>query len=149
VSALDPAHESVPSAPDRVRRRFRRRSDDTIEPGQEALATLHAELVLLREENARLKAARHQRADLSDVLDRARQLANDQLDRDSDADDAEQLLVDSMVIRESLLEICQEVERSMVAFEARLSALAGSPGGDPAVETGPDDEVSHDRSALG
>jgi hypothetical protein len=30
------------------------------------------------------------------------------------------------VIRESLLEICHEIERSMVVFEARLEALASA-----------------------
>jgi hypothetical protein len=40
------------------------------------------------------------------------------------SDDTEQLLVEGLLIRESLLEICQEIERSMVAFEAKLNALA-------------------------
>ena len=33
------------------------------------------------------------------------------------------MLVEGLVIRESLLEICQEIERAMVSFEARLKAL--------------------------
>ena len=33
------------------------------------------------------------------------------------------MLVEGLVIRESLLEICQEIERVMVWFEARLKAL--------------------------
>ena len=33
------------------------------------------------------------------------------------------MLIEGLVIRESLLEICQEIERAMVSFEARLKAL--------------------------
>ncbi|MFM9597169.1 hypothetical protein ACKI1O_48385, partial [Streptomyces scabiei] len=79
---------------------------------------------LLREENARLKAAQHQRADVSRLIGRARSLAAAELDQDSVSDDVEQLLVEGLLIRESLLEICQEIERSMVAFEGKLNALA-------------------------
>ena len=36
------------------------------------------------------------------------------------------MLVEGLVIRESLIEICHEIERSMVIFEARLDALASA-----------------------
>ena len=39
------------------------------------------------------------------------------------ADETARMLVEGLVIRESLLEICQEIERAMVTFEARLKAL--------------------------
>jgi hypothetical protein len=107
------------------RRRFRRRSDPVPQaPAGADGAALHAELLLLREENARLKAAQHQRADVSRLIGRARSLTNAELDHDSLSDDVEQLLVEGLLIRESLLEICQEIERSMVAFEGKLNALA-------------------------
>lgn len=128
MSALEHPHDPADASADVPRRRFGRRKEDAAGHGAEALAALHAEVLLLREENARLKAARHQPVDLEGVVGRARALVDDQLDRGNEADDAEQLLVDSMVIRESLLEICQEIERSMVAFEARLAAL--QPGHD-------------------
>jgi hypothetical protein len=106
------------------RRRFRRRSDQMLgAPGDDG-AALHAELLLLREENARLKTAQHQRADVSRLIGRARSLTNAPLDHDSLSDDVEHLLVEGLLIRESLLEICQEIERSMVAFEGKLNALA-------------------------
>ena len=111
----------------RGRRRFRRPGplavDDRAGVG-ESLASVHAELVLLREENARLKAAQHRRADVSRLLERARSLPSAATDRDGTSDDTAQLLFDGLVIRESLLEICREIERSMVAFEAKLDALA-------------------------
>lgn len=107
------------------RRRFRRRTDrpEALGGDAEGLAVVHAELLLLREENARLKAAQHQRADVSRLIGRARSLTNAELDHDSLSDDVEQLLVEGLLIRESLLEICQEIERSMVAFEGKLNAL--------------------------
>ncbi|WCB95092.1 hypothetical protein DSM104299_03834 [Baekduia alba] len=113
-------------APDEPRRRFRRRTDRMAETigDPESIAAVHAELLLLREENARLKASQHQRADVSRLIGRARSLAAAELDRDSVSDDVEQLLVEGLLIRESLLEICQEVERAMVAFEGKLNALA-------------------------
>jgi hypothetical protein len=120
--AIHPAHDDGPIEP---RRRFRRRTDrdPAVAGDSEAFATVRAELLLLREENARLKAAQHQRADVSRLIGRARSLAAAEPDRDSISDDVEQLLVEGLLIRESLLEICQEVERSMVAFEGKLNAL--------------------------
>jgi acetyl-CoA acetyltransferase len=123
----------------RARRRFRRAGplpgDERAGTG-ERLASVHAELVLLREENARLKAAQHRRADVSRLLDRARSLPTAAADRDGASDDTAQLLFDGLVIRESLLEICREIERAMVAFEAKLDALASAavdhPGPAPA-----------------
>ena len=131
---------------DRSRRFGRRRADfEALEVAGESLNALRAELVLLREENARLKAAQHQRADVSRLIGRARSLAAGEPDRDSISDDVEQLLVEGLLIRESLLEICQEVERSMVAFEGKLNALVAVSGGrsrppashdDPEIEQG-------------
>jgi hypothetical protein len=125
MTAADDRHGGAED-PDEPRRRFRRRLDriDAVAGDPEALAAVHAELVLLREENARLKAAQHQRVDISRLLGRARSLSSSDRDRDNEGDDTEQLLVEGLVIRESLLEICQEIERAMVAFEAKLSALA-------------------------
>jgi hypothetical protein len=113
-------------AADEPRRRFRRKTDRLADAmvDSESLAAVHAELLVLREENARLKAAQHQRADVSRLIGRARSLAAAELDGDSISDDVEQLLVEGLLIRESLLEICQEIERAMVAFEGKLNALA-------------------------
>ena len=112
----------------RGRRRFRRVAgtlEDDGRPGAgDPLDSVHAELVLLREENARLKAAQHRRADVGRLLDRARSLPSATADSEGAGDDTAQLLFDGLVIRESLLEICREIERAMVAFEAKLDALA-------------------------
>ena len=112
----------------RARRRFRRVAGTLEDDGRPAagdpLDSVHAELVLLREENARLKAAQHRRADVGRLLDRARSLPAAAADSGGASDDTAQLLFDGLVIRESLLEICREIERAMVAFEAKLDALA-------------------------
>jgi hypothetical protein len=89
-------------------------------------AALEAEVVLLREENARLKAARHRQHDVGDLLERARSLRSQQVERGNLADETAQMLVEGLVIRESLIEICHEIERAMVVFEARLDALASA-----------------------
>jgi hypothetical protein len=109
----------------RPRRRFRRVAleDDRWSGAGDPLDSVHAELVLLREENARLKAAQHRRADVGRLLDRARSLPAATADSGGASDDTAQLLFDGLVIRESLLEICREIERAMVAFEAKLDAL--------------------------
>jgi hypothetical protein len=121
-----PGDDEAALLPPRARRRFRRsRPSDAAETNatNESLASLHGELVLLREENARLKAAQHRRSDIGRLLGRARSLPSAETDGERLEDDAAQLLVDGLVVRESLLEICEEIERSMVAFGARLNAL--------------------------
>jgi acetyl-CoA acetyltransferase len=127
----------------RPRRRFRRDAGTLEDDGRvgagEPLDSVYAELVLLREENARLKAAQHRRADVGRLLDRARSLPAATADSGGASDDTAQLLFDGLVIRESLLEICREIERAMVAFEAKLDALATAaidPPIAPAVEHG-------------
>jgi hypothetical protein len=109
-------------------RRFGRRRDDyeALEAAGESLSALRAELILLREENARLKAAPHQAPDIARLLGRARTLPDAEIDAGALADETTRLLIEGMVMRESLLEICQEIERAMVSFEAKLKALEPS-----------------------
>jgi hypothetical protein len=107
---------------DRPRRFGRGRTDAGLEV--EPLAALRAELLLLREENARLKAARHRDPDVGVLIGRARAFAGLRADDVAGMEDeSTQVLVEGLVIRESLLELCQEIERAMVAIEVRLSAL--------------------------
>jgi hypothetical protein len=117
--------DGTSGAPVPRRRRLGRRRTDPLESelGSESLVTLHAELLLLREENARLKAAPHRGPDIAALLTRARSLPAENIDQDSVDDETTRVLVEALVIRESLLEICQEIQRAMVAFEAKLDAL--------------------------
>jgi hypothetical protein len=109
---------------ERPRRFGRRRADfEALEAAGESLSAVRAELTLLREENARLKAARHRSPDIAALLGRARTLPSALADPASVGDESTRVLVEGLVIRESLLEICQEIERAMVSFEAKLKAL--------------------------
>jgi hypothetical protein len=73
----------------------RRRSDRP-----DPRAALEAEVVLLREENARLK--RH-----TDPVEQTGEM-----------------LVQGLVLRESLIELCRELQHAMALFEARIDALS-------------------------
>jgi hypothetical protein len=112
------------------RRRFRRAgARGAAGPGGgDPLAALEAELVLLREENGRLKAAQHRGPGLDRALDLARALPAAVPAAGEADDEGAQMLVEGLVLRESLLELCQEVERAMVVVEARLKGL-GPAGG--------------------
>jgi hypothetical protein len=106
-------------------RRFERPAAGS--PGAaDSRAALEAEIVLLREENARLRAARRQPHDVGNTLERTRSPRPEELDRGNLADETSQMLVEGLVIRESLIEICRDIERSMEMFEARLDALASA-----------------------
>jgi hypothetical protein len=120
------------SEPERSRRFARRRTD--AEPPDESLSELYSELVLLREENARLKAAEHKGPDIEGLLTRARSLSAARDDDAGVADETTRVLVEGLVIRESLLEICRQIERVMVSFEARLRALPGGQDREPALQ---------------
>ncbi|HEY6888785.1 MAG TPA: hypothetical protein VI300_13425 [Solirubrobacter sp.] len=129
------------SEPDRARRFARRRSD--VEGPDDSLSELHSELVLLREENARLKAAEHKGPDIEGLLHRARSLSAARDDDAGMADETTKVLVEGLVIRESLLEICRQIERVMVSFEARLRALPGGQDREQDVALQPPPEPEH------
>jgi hypothetical protein len=106
------------------RRRFGRREPRPADAAGDSLQSALAELVLLREENARLKAAQHQPPSLGRVLGKARSKIGAGPDHEDMADEAAQLLVEGMVLRESLLEVCHELERALAGAKARLEAPA-------------------------
>jgi hypothetical protein len=101
---------------------FRRRSRKLrVVPDNDGdpLATVQAELTLLREENARLKAEKYRRPDLGTVLEQARAIGEPGAAGET-ADEAAQLLADGLMLRETLLKVCREMNQSMLALEARL-----------------------------
>ena len=87
-------------------------------------SALRAELMVLREENARLKAGQHQGPSVGRLLEQVRALSSTGPAPDDVADETTQMLVETMVLRESLIGVCQEVERSMLAVGGRLSAMS-------------------------
>jgi hypothetical protein len=113
-----------PGTPGR-RRRFRRRGAAGIPDGAtgQSLQEALAELVLLREENARLSAAAHEPPSLGRLIGQARSLGTKQARRDDSDDEAAQMFVEGVVLRETLLEVCLELERSIAAVKARLSRM--------------------------
>jgi hypothetical protein len=112
---------------DRFRRRierFRGLGDAELPPGSlDDESELRLQVMLLREENARLKAARHQPAGAGSALERVRQLNAHASPADA-ADDAWSLLTDCLVIREGLQQVCVEMQGAISAIQERLEALA-------------------------
>jgi len=86
---------------------------------------LEAEVTLLREDNARLKAAQHRPADLGSVLEKVRALpgAGPEAGQGDLGDDAAQMLAEGLVLRDSLLAVCVELSQSIASLEARLRSL--------------------------
>ncbi len=68
------------------------------------------------------------------------------MDHDSSSDEATHLLVEALVMRESLAEICEELERSMVAFQAKLNAL-GAATGQPELEPPEEEEEEEEEQS--
>jgi hypothetical protein len=104
-----------------TRRFARRRVAGVPAAATQSLQDALGELVLLREENARLSAAAHEPASLGRLVGRVRSLTSGALDGDR-ADDAAQLLVDGIVLCESLVQVCAELEHAIAAAKARLGA---------------------------
>jgi hypothetical protein len=108
------------SARDPFRRRSRKLRVVAENDGGDPLLALQSELTLLREENARLKAEKYRRPDLGTVLEQARVIGEPSGGDGDAADEAAQLLADGLMLRETLLKVCREMNQSMLALEARL-----------------------------
>lgn len=102
----------------------RRRSTGRETPGDRH-GDLEAELMVLREDNARLRAAQHRPADLGSLVAAVRALPV--AIAGADGDEAAQALVDSLLLRDALQDVSDELARSLAAVEDRLRALA-APG---------------------
>jgi hypothetical protein len=86
-------------------------------------AELRLQLMLVREENARLKAARHKPPDAGTVIDRVRLLSAPR-DEGEALDGAWTLLGECLVIREGLDQARIEVQAAINGVRERLAALA-------------------------
>jgi hypothetical protein len=113
-----------------MRRRFARaRRGGGLEEGGETLESLRAELILLREENASLKASRNQPVDLGRLTRTVRAVPAPPEHAGAVGDDHVQALVDARVLRESLLDACREIRVAMVGVEERLHDLRAASEG--------------------
>jgi hypothetical protein len=127
----------------RTRRPFGRSSNTHLGEDRETtrlLGALNAEIILLREENARLKAAAHEGPGLGKLLEHARDLPATLEGRENMGDEAAEMLVEGLVIRAALFEVCDEIQASMAEVKARLTPL-GTPL-DAQAPPAPDGEAS-------
>ncbi|MBV9000302.1 MAG: hypothetical protein JO304_14665, partial [Solirubrobacterales bacterium] len=82
-------------------------------------AELRSELLLLREENARLKADRHRPVDLGVIIEYLRLIGRQRAIPETD-EDAWAVLSECHVLREALAQASIEIELAISALEAQL-----------------------------
>lgn len=87
---------------------------------------LRLEVMLLREEIARLRTERRRPADVGTLLDQLRSLAAEQGDADAE-DEVWSLLAEMSAIREGLQQACVELGLAIAAVRRQLRALSVSP----------------------
>lgn len=97
---------------------------------------LKLQVMLLSEENARLKAARHQPSNVGTLIDQMRLLAASEGEGEV-LDEAWTMLSECLVIQEGLDRACVEIQSAIGDVRDRLSALAirfedGMPASTPA-----------------
>jgi len=83
---------------------------------------LRVQLMLLQEENARLKAARHKPADPGSVIEEMRTLASSGALNEL-LDEAWSVLAECLAMREGLDRACIEIQAAMTSVRERLSTL--------------------------
>jgi uncharacterized small protein (DUF1192 family) len=94
----------------------------------ERLAELEREIALLREENARLKMAREHAGDRS-VNERVRAAFRARGGEDeADGEDPWEVLTECMLLRETMLDACRELEGGAAELRTRLETLLADEG---------------------
>ena len=93
------------------------------EAGNGSLDALEAELALLREENARLRAEQASAPPAGQLIEHVRGLGQNGHTNADLEDEAWQVLSEVLVMRNVLADICQEVGSAMSRFEDRLRLL--------------------------
>jgi hypothetical protein len=136
-AALVANHVPTPASRGRLRRRFERfRGDaDAIREAGSSGQDVDQELtvMLLREENARLKAERHRPTDVGVMVDRLRVVATDEGEGNAH-DDVWGLLSECLAIREGLDHACDEIHAAISSVQERLIGLqlrSGHPAAGP------------------
>ena len=106
--------------------RFRRaRADARPAPGDNAAEdqiALQLQVMLLSEENARLKAERHRPSDIGTLIDQMRELG-DQEGPGEVLDEAWTMLSECLVIRQGLEQACAEIQVAISGVRERLGSL--------------------------
>ena len=106
--------------------RFRRaRGDAHPAPGDNAAQdelALKLQVMLLSEENARLKSERHRPSDVGTLIDQMRELG-DQEGPGEVLDEAWTMLSECLVIRQGLEQACVEIQAAIAGVRERLGSL--------------------------
>ena len=131
----------VPSEPAkgpfaRLRRRIDRLRARRVagEPG-EGSVELNLELMLLREENVRLKSERHRRFDAGALIEQLR-LRAATIDRAETADDAWAALSEYLLLRENVAQAGTEIEAAIAVIGKRFPVLLDYANPDPSALPG-------------
>jgi hypothetical protein len=125
----------APTGPDRAssaeltrepsRRFWRTRGDAQPAPGDDAAQeeiALQLQVMLLSEENARLKSERRRPSDLGTLIDQMRELG-DQEGPGEVLDEAWTMLSECLVIRQGLEQACAEIQVAISGVRERLGSL--------------------------
>jgi hypothetical protein len=119
-----PAREQGEKRPFRSIRRIRSLTK-RLENGAdgENLEALHAEILLLREENAQLRIKLERVPELGDVIEQMRALTARGPTQNDAGDHAWHLLTEGLIMRDALVDLCQRTREAMEALEGRLQQL--------------------------
>jgi hypothetical protein len=127
AAAAESAEAAEKEAVGRFRRRFERFRGTAEEPDfSEPLddeEELRLQLMLLREENARLTAARNKPADPGTLIDQIR-LLNSRSEASDVLDETWSILGDCLALREGLDQACVEIQAAVSNVRERLGKLA-------------------------
>jgi hypothetical protein len=87
------------------------------------LERIEAELVLLREENARMRLERAQRPDAGSMIDNLKTLSAASAPDEERRDHTWSLISQTVVMREVLLDVCKEIGQTVITLQTRLNEL--------------------------
>jgi hypothetical protein len=96
--------------------------DLSVERDSERLIELQGELILVREELARLRFERGKGPDPSRIVAFVREVVGEIDDPCDREDEVWQVLADSLALRQTLIDTCREIELGMRALRCRLEA---------------------------
>jgi hypothetical protein len=127
AASSDPSETATAQAGREPFARFRRfRGDAQVKVDGETVEdelALKLQVMLLSEENARLKAAQHRPSDIGTLIDQMRLLGAQEGESEL-LDEAWTMLSECLVIREGLEQACIEIQAAIGDVRARLGSLA-------------------------
>jgi hypothetical protein len=118
------AHELSEKRPSRSVRRIRsltKRHENGADG--ELLEGLHAEILLLREENAQLRVKLERAPEIGDVVEQMRALTARAPTQKDAGDHAWHLLTEGLIMRDALVDLCQRTGEAMAALAGSLQEL--------------------------